>query len=92
MFASHFDLDDGSLANAFEAASGDGPLEHRRALLSEWRDWNSTAGAVRDIRPFLEDGFSVGIRFDEPLDARNFMNRVYDSLSERVRAEAGPET
>ena len=42
---------------------------------------------MNDIRPSLYDGFSVAIWFDEPIDARNFMNRIYDGLTERVRAE-----
>jgi hypothetical protein len=94
MFGCYFneDLDHpyGNLAGAFEAASRDGPLEHRRSILKEWRDWNATEGAVNDIRPFLHDGFGVNVRFDQPIDARHFMNRVYDCLIEQVRAETRP--
>jgi hypothetical protein len=77
----------GSLDDAMAIAARDGPLEHRRAILTEWRDWNATQGAVDDIRPFLEDGFSVALWFKAPIDARNFMNRLYDELLSGVKAE-----
>jgi hypothetical protein len=86
-FNEDFDVLYGSLEGALAAAAGDGPLEHRRAILKEWRDWNSTAGAVLDIRPLLKDAFAVAVRFRKPIDARNFMNRVYDELIGGVRAE-----
>ncbi|MGQ2977571.1 MAG: contact-dependent growth inhibition system immunity protein [Sphingopyxis sp.] len=86
-FNQDFDIIHGSLTGAINAALHDGSLEHRRAVLKEWRDWNASEGAVNDIRPSLHDGFSVAIWFDEPIDARNFMNRIYDGLMERVRAE-----
>ena len=72
---------------SFEAASRDGPLEHRRAILKEWRDWNATEGAGDDIHPFFLGGLGVAVRFDQPIDGRNFMNRIYDSSIERMRAE-----
>jgi len=84
--ACHFNQD-GSLEGAFAAAARDGSLEHRRAILKEWRDWNASAGAVDDIRPLLEDGFAVDLCFKEAIGARNFMNRVYDELLVRVKAE-----
>ena len=77
----------GSLGGAFAAAARDGSLEHRRAILTEWRDWNASAGAVDDIRPFLEDGFAVDLFFKAPIDARHFMNRVYDELLSGVKAD-----
>ena len=91
LMACHFNEDfnilHGSLDRALAAAARDGPLEHRRAILKEWRNWNSTEGAVDDIRPLLEDGFAVALLFKQPIDARNFMNRVYDELICGVRVE-----
>lgn len=91
LMACHFNQDwdilYGSIDGALAAAASDGPLEHRRAILKEWRDWNVTEGAVDDIRPFLGDGFGVGLLFKTPLDGRHFMNLVYDSLISRVRTE-----
>lgn len=89
-FNEDFDLLYGNLEGAIDAASRDGPLEHRRAILKEWRDWNTTEGAAHDVRPSLHDGFGVRVRFDGPIDGRNFMNRIYDSLIARVRAETRP--
>ena len=77
----------GSLAGAMAAAAADGPVEHIRAILREWRDWNGSDGAVDDIRPMLEQGFAVDLLFRTPLEARHFMNRVYDELLLRVKAE-----
>lgn len=86
-FNQNFDILYGSLEGAVAAATRDGSLDHRRAVLKEWRDWNSSDGAVDDIRPSLYDGFSVHVLFKQPIDARNLMNRVYDGLIEGVRAE-----
>ena len=91
LMACHFNEDFnilyGSLDGAMAAAAGDGSVEHRRAILKEWRDWNDSEGSAVDIRPFLEDGFGVHLLFKTALDARNFMNRVYDDLLSGVRAE-----
>jgi hypothetical protein len=86
-FNQDFALLYGSLEGAIAAAVQDGSCDHRRAVLKEWRDWNVAEGAVGDIRPFLEDGFSIDIWFKEPTDARLFMNQVYDGLMAGVRAE-----
>ncbi|WP_156360122.1 hypothetical protein [Sphingomonas sp. Leaf10] len=80
----------GSLEGAFEAAIKDGSLEHRRTILKEWRDWNASEGAVDDVRPSLYDGFAIAVRLEKPIDGRNFMNRLYDGLMERVRKETAP--
>ena len=77
----------GSLDAALAAAGRAGSLEHRQAVLNEWRGWNATVGAVNDIRPLLEDGFAIRGLFDEAIGARNFMNRIYDELIVGVRAE-----
>jgi hypothetical protein len=77
----------GSLDGALATAVSAGSLEHRRAVLKEWRDWNATEGSVDDIRPLLDDGFSVDLFFKTALDARDFMNRVYEELLVGVKAE-----
>ena len=76
----------GSLDGSFAAATRDGSLEYRRAVVKEWRDWNATEGPVSDIRPFLKDGFSVALFFRSSIEARNFMNRLYDELLIGVKA------
>lgn len=76
----------GSLTGAIDAVLSNSTLEYKRDLLKEWRDWNASEGTVNDIRPFLYDGFSVNICFQEAIDARNFMNRIYDELMGRVKA------
>jgi hypothetical protein len=86
-FNQDYDIMYGSLDGALAAAADAGPLEHRRAVLKEWRDWNASEGSVDDIRPLLGDGFFVDLFFKTALDARNFMNRVYDELLRGVKAE-----
>jgi len=86
-FNEDYDLLYGSVEGAIVAAAQDGNLEYRRAILKEWRDWNSATGTEDNIGPLLRDAFSVAVRFRKPIEARNFMNRLYDVLIEAVRAE-----
>ena len=82
-----YDVLYGSLAGALAAAARDGSLAYRQQVLKEWRDWNASEGAAFDPRPFLQDGFGVRVRLDEPTDGRRLMNRLYDELIVQVRAE-----
>ncbi|PZU45349.1 MAG: hypothetical protein DI568_13955 [Sphingomonas sp.] len=86
-FNQDYDVIYGSLEKAIVATTKSGPLEYRRSLLKEWRDWNMSEGAVEDIRLALDDSFAIDIYFSRPIDAKNFMNRIYDVLIESVRAE-----
>ena len=86
-FNQDFDILYGSLDGAVAAAARDGSLIHRQAVLKEWRDWNTSEGAVVDIRPSLNDSFSIDVLFKRPIDARMLMNSLYDGLIEGVRAE-----
>ena len=88
-FNEDFKIDFGSLEGAMKAATAGGSVEHRKAIIREWRDWNASEGIKDDIRPFLHDGFGVAVLLQKPIDGRNFMNRVYDELIAGVRAEVG---
>jgi hypothetical protein len=90
-FNQDFEILYGSLDGALSAAVQDGDLAYRRSILKEWRDWNESEGVLEDIRPLLNVGFSVGVRFQKPIEARDFMNRIHDALIEAVRAEASRE-
>lgn len=91
MMACHFNEDyallHGSLGGAIAASAADGSTDHRREIVREWWDWNSSQRAVDDIRPFLKYGFRVAIEFKTALEARHFMNRVHEELTTGVRAE-----
>ncbi|WP_066656555.1 MULTISPECIES: hypothetical protein [unclassified Sphingomonas] len=88
-FNEDFNIDFGSLEGAMRAATAGGSVEHRKAIIREWRDWNASEGIKDDVRPFLHDGFGVAVLLRKPIDGRNFMNRVYDELIAGVRAEVG---
>ena len=82
---------DGSVEGALAKAITDAPLGHKQMLLKEWWDWNQSEGRVYDIRRWLGDGFGVDLHFGKPIDARNFMNRIYDGFIQSVRQEAGKD-
>ena len=84
-FSQDLEIIDGSLAGAIDAAVRDNTPEHRQVILEEWCNWNSSEGAVDDIRPFLGDGFGVEVYFETLREARIFMNRIYDALKSGVR-------
>lgn len=86
-FNQDYDILFGSIEGAIAAAARDGSLDHRRAVLKEWRDWNMSEGTADDIRPTLDDSFSIDVRFKRASDARDLMNRLYDGLIEGVRAD-----
>ncbi len=86
-FNEDFDILFGSLEGAMKAATTGGSVEHRKAIIREWRDWDVSEGIKDDIRPFLHAGFGVAVLLRKPIDGRNFMNRVYEELVAGVRAE-----
>lgn len=86
-FNQDFDILYGSLDGAFAALAGAGSLAHRRAMLKEWRDWNAALADCDDLRRLLHDGFGVDLWFRKPVDARQFMDRVYETLLASVVAE-----
>ena len=81
----------GTPTQAISAAVSEFPLELRQQVLREWRNWNATVGAVDDIRSLLDNGLGACVYFETPLEARNFMNSVYDRLIESVRKDYGED-
>ncbi|MGW8202038.1 hypothetical protein ACWGM0_05745 [Sphingomonas bisphenolicum] len=86
-FNEDFDLLYGSLDGAVAASAKDGSLDHRRAILKEWRDWNSSVGAATDLQPELKRCFPIAVRFRNPTDARHLMDGIHDRLIEGIRDE-----
>jgi hypothetical protein len=86
-FNQDFDILFGSVEGAMKAATTGGSVEHRKAIIQEWHDWNASEGVNDDIRQFLYAGFGVAVRLRKPVDGRNFMNRVHEELVAAVRAE-----
>lgn len=63
-------------------------LSHRerKQVATEWWRWNASAGAVNDVRaPIAHLG--VEPPFDSPLEARKFMNEIYDALIVAIRSK-----
>ncbi|WP_448657391.1 contact-dependent growth inhibition system immunity protein [Sphingomonas sp. CJ99] len=85
-FNQDYDLLYGSLEGAIKCAVRDGSTEHRRGILKEWRDWKNSDGTTDDIRPLL-DAMGVDLLFKSALDARKFMNRIYDELLLSVKSD-----
>ena len=79
----------GSPEGAVDAAIADYPLGTRQTVLREWRDWNSNVGSKYDPRAAVNDGLGVNVFFEQPEDARVFMNMIYDKLITSVRRETG---
>ncbi|MEO6359034.1 MAG: contact-dependent growth inhibition system immunity protein [Sphingomicrobium sp.] len=73
---------------AIAAAVAEYPLSNRQQVAREWWNWNQSAGAVDDVR---KQAYSLGVcvSFNTPIDARHFMNSVYDRLVESIRIEVG---
>ena len=85
----HEDLRDfhGTPEGAVDAAVADYSLEMRQTVLREWRDWNIAEGSKNDPRLAVNDGLGVNVMFYQPVDARDFMNVVYNKLIVSVRSE-----
>ena len=81
----------GSVDGALAQAISDASLAHKQTLLKQWWNWNQTEGATDDIRRLLNDGFGIALHFKKPIDARNFMNGIYDGFIRSVRQEAGKD-
>ena len=62
-------------------------LQHRQAVVREWKDWNGRLGWRTDVAAFVNDGLGVNVPFASEIDARQFMNMVHDRLITSVRAE-----
>ncbi len=77
----------GSPEGAIDAAIAEHPLEHRQALLKEWRDWSTRRGWKHDEHEFAWNGFRIYYSFETAPEARAFMNMLYDKLITSVRAE-----
>ncbi|MEO0907975.1 MAG: contact-dependent growth inhibition system immunity protein [Pseudomonadota bacterium] len=72
---------------AIDEAVAGASHELRKIIAQEWWRWNATAGAKDDPRRSIQDGLGACVRFENPLDARQFMNSVYDKLIVAVRAQ-----
>jgi hypothetical protein len=79
--------DYGTVDGALAKAAVELPLEVRKSIIREWMDWQTKEGMNNDdLRRFVQDGFGVKVHFQEPIDARSFMNRVHDDFIASIRA------
>ena len=81
----------GSPEKAVEHALAEWDLAGRRSVLVEWRDWNQIRGCRPDVTTSMNDELGVDVFFETDLEARQFMNMVYDKLITSVRAETSKD-
>jgi hypothetical protein len=81
--------DHGSPDKAIDAAIDENPLDFRQEVARQWWNWNATEGAQYDPRSAINDGLGVEVIFENPDEARQFMNAVYDKLVVSIRRETG---
>ncbi len=72
---------------AVERAIADYDLTGLKAVASDWWKWNASRSWRGNLRATVNDGLSVNLRFDSDLDARQFMNEVYDRVIVQIRRE-----
>ncbi len=65
-------------------------LAQRQLVLTQWLDWNNASGRKNDVISSL-NAIGVDVHFASDLEARQFMNKVYDKLIVSVRAELGAD-
>ena len=79
--------DSGTPEAAIDQAIADRDHAHRKIVASEWWSWNAKVGSINDPRRAINDGLGANIHFSTPLEARNFMNSIYDKLIVAIRKE-----
>ena len=77
----------GAREAAIAAVIADYDLGQRQSVVRQWCDWNAHEGSRFDPRAAVNDGFGVELSFAEPVEARIFMNEVYDMLIMSIRKE-----
>jgi hypothetical protein len=78
-------------AQAIDAAISGSDIDAQIVLVREWGDWNASAGMNQDVRPSVNEGFGVEVHFERSIDARHFMNMVYDKLMVSIRGAKGKD-
>jgi hypothetical protein len=52
-------------------------------IIQEWNDWNGAHGWRANADAYVMDGLGSLNSFNDDVEARAFMNRIYDILKER---------
>lgn len=79
--------DSGTPEAAVDLAIAEHSLEERQAVARQWWNWNAIEGSKADPRPAINDGLGIEVWFETPLEARQFMNAVYDKIIVSIRKE-----
>jgi len=59
-------------------------LDNQKRLVREWIDWNFAVGAQSNLPDYLE-AYGVNLDFKSDLEARQFMNSIYEELIVEIR-------
>jgi len=77
-----------TLPQARKAAVAGFDIDDQKRAATEWLDWNSAIGSTERIRAHL-DAYGVELDFESELEARQFMNAIYDELIVSIRSHEG---
>src|SRR5688500_14590484 len=78
-------VSDDSPEAAVDRAVAEYDLQNLKAVAKEWWSWNGSAYSSSHLLNSVGDGLGVNVRFGNYLEARHFMNSVYDKLVVRIR-------
>jgi hypothetical protein len=78
-------------AKAIDAAILGTDIDGQIMLVREWNDWNASTAISQDVRSSVNEGFGVEVYFEKSIDARHFMNMVYDKLMMSIRSAKGKD-
>jgi len=73
-----------TLPEARRAAVAGFDMESLKHAATEWWAWNQEVGWKQDL-PYCLDAYGVELDFGTDLEARKFMNQVYDDLIVAIR-------
>lgn len=85
-----WDVFDETPQKAVDRAITETPLDILKLVTTEWWDWNARSVRAPSLERQINEGLGVNVLFETPIEAREFMNLVYDKLIVAIRkAEKG---
>lgn len=82
-----WDVFDETPHKAVDRAISETPLETLKLVTTEWRDWRARSSRAVSLQRQVNEGLCVNVGFKTSMEAREFMNIVYDKLIFAIRNE-----